>query len=203
MHTSIRFAQKSHLDSDRFCRPARSAVIAALLTVPALGGCHQAKYEVVPGSQATLQLTSSSFRDGRIPKVYTCDGADTSPQLAWTAPPPATKSLALILIDPDAPMGAFVHWVLYNLPPTTQALPEGLPKQAQLPDGSRQGQNDFPKTGYGGPCPPGSSAHHYAFVLYAVDTKLDLPADATRKEVEGALKGHVLAHGELVARYSH
>ena len=203
MRTSIRFARKSLFNAGSFFRTARGVATAILLTVPALGGCHQAKYEVVPGGQVTLQLTSSSFRDGRIPKVYTCDGADTSPQLAWSAPPAATKSLALMVIDPDTPMGAFVHWVLYNLPPTTQALPEGVPKQPQLPDGSRQGQNDFPKTGYGGPCPPGSSAHHYVFVLYAVDTKLNLPPEATGKEVEAALKGHVLAHGELVARFSH
>jgi len=201
MRTSIQFAQKSHLNSGPFCRTARSAATAILLTVPALGGCHQAKYEVVPGGQATLQLTSSSFRDGNIPKAYTCDGSDTSPQLAWTAPPAATKSLALIAIDPDAPQGTFVHWVLFDLPPMTQSLPEGLPPQSQLPDGSRQGVNDFPKTGYGGPCPPRNSTHRYIFVLYAVDTKLNLPPGATRKQVEEALRGHVLAHGELIGRY--
>lgn len=148
-----------------------------------------------------MQMTTTSFRDGRIPKNFTCDGADRSPQLAWSAPPVATKSLALIVADPDAPIGTFVHWVLYNLPATTRELPEGLPKQAELGDGSRQGQNDFSKTGYGGPCPPRGSTHRYFFELYALDAPLNLPAGATRRQVEQAMEGHVLARGELIARY--
>lgn len=179
----------------------KTLATAVLLNLVALSGCHKAAQEVVAGGQATLQLTSSSIPDGSIPRAYTCDGADTSPRLSWTAPPPTTKSLALIVIDPDAPQGTFVHWVLYNLPASTRELPEGLPGQEQLPDGSRQGLNDFPKMGYGGPCPPRNSRHRYLFILYAVDTKLDLPPGVTRKQVEEALKGHVVAHGELTARY--
>ncbi|MGA7858031.1 MAG: YbhB/YbcL family Raf kinase inhibitor-like protein [Terracidiphilus sp.] len=178
------------------------AATALLLLVPVLASCHRAGSVVAAGGQTRLQLTSTSFREGRIPRVYTCDGNDTSPELAWSAPPAATKSFALIAIDPDAPMGTFVHWVLYNLPPSARELPEGMPKQGQFADGTKQGQNDFPRTGYGGPCPPRSSTHRYIFVLYALDTMLDLPAGATRAQIEESIKGHIVAHGELAARYS-
>jgi Raf kinase inhibitor-like YbhB/YbcL family protein len=148
-----------------------------------------------------LELTSASFAAGQIPAKFTCDGSDTSPALAWGTPPATTESFALIVFDPDAPAGEFVHWVVYNLPAEKRELAEGLPKQEQLPDGARQGMNDFGKTGYGGPCPPGKSTHRYVFVLYAVDTKLNLPRGATREQVEKALKGHILARGELIGRY--
>ncbi len=150
----------------------------------------------------TMELSSSSFQEGRIQKQFTCDGADASPRLTWTAPPAAARSLALLMTDPDAPSGTFTHWVLYDLPAGTRALDEGLPKQEQLPDGSRQGRNDFGRSGYGGPCPPRNAVHRYVFALYALDAKLGLPPGATRKQVEEALKGHVLARGELTARYS-
>jgi hypothetical protein len=153
--------------------------------------------------KATLNLTSSSFQAGEIPKKFTCDDAETSPALAWTAPPAGTQSLALIVVDRDAPFGSFVHWVLYDMPAGKRELPEGLPKLEQLPDGSRQGQNDFDKPGYGGPCPPGKSPHRYVFALYALDSRLNLPAGATRREVEDAMRGHILAHGEMIVRYHH
>jgi Raf kinase inhibitor-like YbhB/YbcL family protein len=148
----------------------------------------------------TLELTTASFRGGEIPKKFTCDGADASPQLSWSEPPAGTRSLALIVVDPDAAMGSFVHWVLYDLPAEKHQLPEGVPTQEQLPDGSRQGRNDFDKIGYAGPCPPAGS-HHYVFTLYALDSKLNLPAGATRKQVEDALKNHVLARGEMIGQY--
>ena len=149
-----------------------------------------------------MQLTSSSFKvDGRIPKQFTCDGADSSPHLAWTAPPAATKSLALTATDPDAPSGAWVHWVLYNLPAATRELPSGLDKDAQLADSSRQGRNDFGRLGYGGPCPPRGTTHRYFFRLYALDTALDLPPGATVDQLEAAMQRHILAHAELMARY--
>jgi Raf kinase inhibitor-like YbhB/YbcL family protein len=182
-------------------KSARTLAFAVLLNPAAFLGCRQAAQDVVAGGPPSLQLTSPSFHDGAIPRAYTCDGSDTSPKLSWTAPPATTKSLALIVIDPDAPQGTFVHWVLYNLPPSTRELPEGLPAQPQLPDGSRHGLNDFPKIGYGGPCPPKNSRHRYRFILYAVDTKLDLPSGISRKQVEEALKGHILAYGELRALY--
>lgn len=150
----------------------------------------------------TLILTSSSIRSGNIGKQCTCDGAETSPALAWTAPPAKAQSFALIVIDRDAffGFGSFTHWLLYNLPAETRELPEGLPKQEQLADGSRQGQNDFDKPGYAGPCPP-TSVHRYVFTLYALDSKLNLPAGATKEQVESALKGHILARGQLIGRY--
>jgi len=148
-----------------------------------------------------MELTSSSFQDGRIPKQFTCDGADSSPHLAWTAPPATTKSLALLVTDPDAPVGTWVHWVLYNLPATARDLPIGVQKAQYFGDGSRQGRNDFGKIGYGGPCPPPGTNHRYFFRLYALDIELNLSPGATRDQLEAAIQGHILAHGELIARY--
>jgi len=148
-----------------------------------------------------MNLTSTSFQGSQIPARFTCSGAGISPQLAWNAPPAGTASFALLVTDPDAPRGTFVHWVLYDLPAGTRALPEGLAALGQLEDGSRQGRNDFGEIGYGGPCPPPGSPHHYHFMLYALDAKLNLAAGATRAQVEAAMQGHILAHGELVGLY--
>ena len=176
------------------------ALLAGLLLVLAtLPGCRGSA--TLGKGTPTLALTSTSFSEKEFPKRFTCDGADSSPELAWTAPPPATQSFTLIVVDRDAPLGSFVHWVLYDLPPDKRELPESLPKQAMLPDGSRQGLNDFEKPGYGGPCPPRKKAHRYIFALYAVDSKLNLPTGSTRREVEDALRGHILAHGVLIGRY--
>src|SRR5216683_6772325 len=123
----------------------------------------------------SLQLTTSAFpSQGTIPKKFTCDGSDVSPPLAWSGAPPGTRSFALIVDDPDAPVGTWVHWVLYDLPANTKELAEGVPKQEQLSNGARQGRNDFRKIGYGGPCPPPGKPHRYFFKLYALDKKLDL-----------------------------
>jgi Raf kinase inhibitor-like YbhB/YbcL family protein len=178
-------------------------VAASLLVVPAgLTGC-RGTTKIVDG-QPTLNLASSSFHGGEISKQCTCDGVEASPELSWAAPPVGTQSFALIVFDEDSPFGSsFVHWVLYGLPADMRELPEGFPKQAQMVDGSRQGPNDFDKTGYAGPCPPGKSAHRYVFTLYALDSKLNLPGGATRKQVEKEAKGHVLAYGELIGRYQH
>jgi Raf kinase inhibitor-like YbhB/YbcL family protein len=177
---------------------------ALLLAFPSVTGCHGAQ-KPDPGAGApTIQLTTANFtNNGHIPASCTCDGANTSPALTWSAPPAATRSYALILDDPDAPAGTFVHWVFYNVPATAHSLPAGEPRLGQLADGSRQGRNDFGDTGYEGPCPPGHSPHHYQFVLYAVDTSLNLPAGATKHQVEEALKGHVVAEGKLVGVYNH
>lgn len=148
-----------------------------------------------------MNLTSTSFQGSQIPAKFTCSGAGISPQLAWSATPAGTASFALIVADPDAPRGTFVHWVLYDLPATVRALPEGLPGLGQLTDGSRQGRNDFGEVGYGGPCPPRGSAHHYHFTLYALDVKLNLPVGATRAQVEAAMQSHILARGELIGIY--
>jgi Raf kinase inhibitor-like YbhB/YbcL family protein len=144
-----------------------------------------------------MQLNSTSFQD-RIPSKFTCNGAGLSPQLAWSAPPAGTASFALIVTDPDAPGGTFVHWVLYDLPAGTRALTEGLP---QLPEGAHLGRNDFGNLGYGGPCPPHGAVHHYHFTLYALDAKLNLPEGATRAQVEAAMRGHILARGQLIGLF--
>ena len=150
----------------------------------------------------SLKLTSTAFQPGgTIPKKFTCDGPDVSPALAWSEAPAGTKSFALIMDDPDAPVGTWVHWVLYDLPAGMHELAEGVTKQEELPDGARQGRNDFRRIGYGGPCPPAGPAHRYFFKLYALDQKLGLKAGATKADVEKAMKGHILAQGELMGRY--
>src|SRR5258708_29814808 len=121
----------------------------------------------------SLHVTTSAFpSEGTIPKKFTCDGPDLSPPLAWLGAPPGTQSFALILDDPDAPVGTWVHWVLYDLPADTGELPEGVARQEQLASGARQGRNDFGKIGYSGPCPPPGKPHRYLFKLYALDAKL-------------------------------
>jgi Raf kinase inhibitor-like YbhB/YbcL family protein len=150
----------------------------------------------------SIELTSTAFQKGEaIPKPYTGDGVDQSPALRWSEPPPGTKSLALICDDPDAPRGTWVHWVLFNLPPQTRDLEESVPTTATLPSGAKQGKNDFGNIGYGGPAPPKGKPHHYFFKLYALSVSLDLPAGATKAELEKAMKGHILAEGELMGTY--
>lgn len=146
-------------------------------------------------------LTSTAFKEGAaIPSIYTCDGQDVSPPLAWSEPPTGIKSFALISDDPDAPMGTWVHWVVYNLLPSVRQLPEVFPMDGQLPDGTRQGKTDFGRTGYGGPCPP-SGTHRYFFKLYALDTTLSLAPGATAKQLEAAMRGHVVAEAQLMGTY--
>ncbi len=178
---------------------ASAFATAFLVTVAIFSGCHGAT--ALGQGKPDLKLASPSFANGEIPKRFTCDGDDTSPQLEWVAPPAATQSFALTVVDHDAPVGSFVHWVLYDLPPEARGLPEGVPKQRQLPDGSRQGQNDFDKIGYGGPCPPAGSSHRYTFSLCALDAKPNLAPGATQSQLENAVKGHILARGRLIARY--
>jgi Raf kinase inhibitor-like YbhB/YbcL family protein len=149
-----------------------------------------------------MKLSSPVFRnDGDIPSKYTCDGDDVSPPIAWSDVPADARSLALICDDPDAPKKDFSHWVIFNIPPKTGALPEHMAAKQELPDGSRQGKNDFGKVGYGGPCPP-SGRHHYRFTLYAVDRELSVPASSSRMDVEAALKGHVLDTVRLTGAYT-
>jgi Raf kinase inhibitor-like YbhB/YbcL family protein len=121
--------------------------------------------------------------------------------LAWTDPPAGTKSFSLIVDDPDAPAGTWIHWVLYDLPASATGLPENVPKENELSSGARQGRNDFRRTGYGGPCPPKGPAHRYFFKLYALDAKTNLKPGATKTDLEKAMKGHVLAEAHLIGRY--
>ncbi|MGQ9583809.1 MAG: YbhB/YbcL family Raf kinase inhibitor-like protein [Anaerolineae bacterium] len=152
--------------------------------------------------EMVLKIESPAFvSGGDIPKRYTCDGPDVSPPLTWAEPPAGTQSLALICDDPDAPVGTWVHWVIYRLPATARGLPEGVPARETLDDGSRQGKNDFRKVGYGGPCPPRGSKHRYFFRLYALDTVPALAPGATKAQLLKAMEGHILAQGELMGWY--
>jgi Raf kinase inhibitor-like YbhB/YbcL family protein len=168
----------------------RSAIIAgasmifiAAITALAAGG-------------AKMKVTSSAFQDGsNIPSKFSCDGPNTSPPLQISDVPAGAKSLALIVDDPDAPSGLFTHWVIWNISPQTTTIAEG-----NAPKGVH-GTNDFGKSGYGGPCPP-SGTHRYYFKVFALDRELDLPAGAKRGQLDAAMKGHVIAEGELVGRYT-
>ncbi|MEW5768638.1 MAG: YbhB/YbcL family Raf kinase inhibitor-like protein [bacterium] len=149
-----------------------------------------------------FELTSSAFVTGKpIPRKYTCDGEDISPPLQWSDPPQGTQSFALISDDPDAPMGTWVHWVLYNLPANRRTLPENITSDAELPDGSRHGKNSWRRLGYGGPCPPGGT-HRYFFKFYALDTVLNLASGASKDQLLQAMKGHILAQTELMGAYT-
>jgi Raf kinase inhibitor-like YbhB/YbcL family protein len=157
------------------------------------------------GSLMGPTITSSAFsQNGEIPAKYTCDGKDVSPPLAWSGLPAGTKSLALIMDDPDAPDPAapkmtWVHWVLYNIPLDATGLPEGV-KSGELPKGTKEGLNDWRRPGYGGPCPP-IGRHRYFHKLYALDVVLPELGKATKQDLERAMKGHVLASTELVGTY--
>lgn len=157
---------------------------------------------IVLGREANaMKLESSAFIDeGMVPSKYTCDGNDVSPPLAWSGVPSGTKSFALIADDPDAPMGTWVHWVVWNIPPSTTKLDEDIPTDRRLDDGMRQGLNDFKRPGYGGPCPPGGK-HRYFFKLYALDKEITLGDGAGKIDLQGAMKGHILAEAQLMGRY--
>ena len=155
-----------------------------------------------PAQSAPLSISSPSFTNGgEIPKKFSCDGPDVSPQLSWSEPPARTATFALLVDDPDAPAGNWNHWTIWNLPASVRSLPEGVGKSRRLPDGSQQGMNDFKKVGYNGPCPPANKPHHYHFQLFALDTKLTLTGDAGKPELEGAMKGHILAQAEWVGTF--
>jgi hypothetical protein len=152
--------------------------------------------------EMAIIVSSSAFQEGGvIPAKYTCDGNDVSPPLKWAPVPEGTKSIALISDDPDAPMGTWVHWVMWNIPAGVSELAEYVPPKPELPDGSRQGISNFRRCGYGGPCPP-SGVHRYYFKIYALDTMLDLPSSARKADLLKAMKGHILAEGQLMGKYS-
>jgi Raf kinase inhibitor-like YbhB/YbcL family protein len=160
-----------------------SAIVLAAIASFAAGG-------------AKMKITSSAFQQGaNIPSKFSCDGANTSPPFQISDVPSEAKSLILIVDDPDAPSGLFTHWAVWNISPQTSTIAEGgTPKGVQ-------GANDFGRSGYGGPCPP-SGTHRYYFKIFALDRELDLPFGAKRSQLEAAMKGHVIAQGELMGRYS-
>lgn len=159
-------------------------------------------YALHGGSSMPFVLESKAFANGgEIPRKYTCDGADPSPALNWKDIPAGTVSLALIADDPDAPAGTWTHWIIWNIPAKTTVLPESVPLVEVLDNGARQGRNDFKRIGYGGPCPPPGKPHRYFFKLFALDAKIDIKAGAGRKEMELAMKQHVLAQTEIMGIY--
>jgi Raf kinase inhibitor-like YbhB/YbcL family protein len=151
---------------------------------------------------STMQLSCEAFAEGgEIPAKFTCDDKNLSPTLKWSSAPAGTKSFALIVDDPDAPMGTWVHWVVYDLPATATEVGEGTPKTETIPAGAKQGINDFREIGYGGPCPPPGKPHRYMFKLYALDTALDLKPGATKKQLEKAMGKHILGQAQLMGTY--
>jgi hypothetical protein len=167
-------------------------------------GCRSTSAPAPQGEPGmTIQITSAAFTEGEpIPKKYTCDAEDVSPPLAWSGVPAGARSLALIADDPDAPVGTWVHWVIYDLPPSLSGLMEGIAKTPTVEGGGAQGNNDFRKVGYGGPCPPRGKPHRYFFKLYALDIPLGLQPGASKADVEKAMRGHILAQGQLIGTYS-
>ncbi len=180
----------------------RFAALLVLLPAVIGGGTLFAEEQTM-----SMKIASPAFADGgEIPRQYTCDGADLSPALRWEGVPAGTRSLVLIVDDPDAPNPAapkmtWVHWVVYNIPPSVAGLPEGA-DAASLPPGAREGLNDWKRAGWGGPCPP-VGRHRYYFKLYALDTELPDLGLATKNKVLQAMVGHVLAEAQLVGTYQH
>jgi Raf kinase inhibitor-like YbhB/YbcL family protein len=166
-----------------------------------LAACHRQTDLAQEYAHPSLEIKSADFvSGGTIPQRHTCDGADVSPPLQWSAPPAGTKSFALVMHDPDALID-FTHWLVFNISPSARSLVENASQQAAIHEGASDGMNDFDRFGYGGPCPPGNRPHRYMFHLYALDTRLDLPAGATRKALDSAIRGHVLAEGQITGIY--
>jgi hypothetical protein len=175
-----------------------------LLILAILSACQgkQPERQVPRGTEGALALESSAFEmEGTIPERYTCEGEDVSPPLSWSEPPAGAQSLVLICDDPDAPIGTWDHWVVFNIPASVRSLPEGVAADEMIEGVGTHGTNSWGRLGYGGPCPPEGPAHRYYFKLYALDTTLDLEPGADKKEIEKAMTGHILAQGQLMARY--
>jgi Raf kinase inhibitor-like YbhB/YbcL family protein len=177
-------------------------ILTVLVSILIIAGYILFSWPMQGGIAMAFELKSSAFQASRmIPKQYTCEGPDLSPALSWTDPPQGTRAFALIMDDPDAPMGTWVHWVLYDLPADTRELPEGVPTKETLSSGARQGTNDFRRVGYGGPCPPPGSPHRYFFKLYALDQMTGLKPRATKQQLLDAIKGHILGETQLMGQY--
>jgi Raf kinase inhibitor-like YbhB/YbcL family protein len=178
------------------------AGLAVAVTAFACGGGGGGELPALPEAPRDLVVSSSAFVPmGAIPVRYTCDGDNLSPPLSWFGAPKGAVSYALVMDDPDAPGGTFVHWVVYDLPAGTESLQEGVPAVDRLPGGGAQGKNSAGRTGYTGPCPPRGPAHHYRFTVYALDKALGLPPGASQSDVADAMAGHVVAWGQLVGTY--
>lgn len=178
---------------------ARALYNLVLVLVFICTGC------LMAGQQAaipSLSVTSPAFRDGgQIPVDHTCDGKNLSPPVAWSEVPAGTASIAFLVTDTDASGGSFVHWVVYNIPPGTRDFPAGGNGKSLLPAGSVEGTNDFGQAGYGGPCPPRGSPHHYHFTVYALDAPVSMAGAQDGRAFLRAMEGHILARGETVGMF--
>ena len=154
-------------------------------------------------AQSHLILSSPSIAPGAtMSRDLSCTGADRSPELAWSGAPKSTKAFALIVEDPDAPGGTFIHWVAYNIPASRTSLPAGVPQSAEIPGGGTNGINSFSHVGYNGPCPPPGKTHHYRFHLFALDSALSVGDGADAAAIESAIKGRVAAEAELTGTFN-
>lgn len=177
-------------------------IVALALIFSVESACARPHRSPQPGT-AVFSISSPVFSSGQtIPRRYTCSGKNISPQLQWGNPPVGTKSFALVVDDPDAPVGTFVHWVVYNLPPSIKGLAEKVSPGRALPRGALEGKNGFGHSGYGGPCPPPGKPHRYFFKLYALDTMLDLPTGPSKARLLKAIQGHVLGQAKLVGLFA-
>jgi len=189
----------ANFHSGAMCETSRAIAVSLVLAT-----CVWAGDAGAGDRPESFGLSSSAFKaNAAIPAQYACDGPDRSPALSWSGSPAATKSFALIADDPDAPVGTWVHWVLYDLPGDRNELPAGIPTDETVLGGAKQGVNDFRKVGYNGPCPPPGKPHRYFFKLYALDRSTGLKPRATKAEVLRAIEGHVLAQAELIGAYKH
>ena len=187
----------------RLARVLYITLLTLVFIVPSSGAADKQSSSQKEGSgMAKIVITSNAFLEGEtIPKKFTCDGEDISPQLSWSGIPDGAKELVLVCEDPDAPSSNWIHWVLYGLSPDKSGLAENVAKK-ETAAGAKQGKNDFGKIGYGGPCPPRGPAHRYFFRLYAIDVNLSLKPGATKKELTKGIDGHIVAHGELMGKYA-
>jgi len=192
----------------RFVEYARRLCVVFMIVI-CVNGCDSREEEKVKTAKedtgvktATLVVASPAFKEGELmPKEFTADGENVSPPLAWSNVPDDAKSIALVCEDPDAPRGTFVHWVIFNIDPKASGLPRAVPTAAMLQGGAQQGRNDFGKVGYGGPAPPAGPAHRYYFKVYALDAPLALESGAKKEDLLSEIEGHVLAEGQVMARY--
>ncbi|MFC1991128.1 YbhB/YbcL family Raf kinase inhibitor-like protein [Chloroflexota bacterium] len=191
----------SHLGKQCILLRVATLFTVAGLAIVSLLGCQHGEQPQKKG-EMVLTVSSPAFRKGdKIPSKYTCEGEDVSPEFTWSEPPTGTNSFVLVVDDPDAPGGVFTHWILFNVPADSLLLPEAVPAQDQLQNGSLQGKNDFGRIGYDGPCPPLGRPHRYQFTLYALDRSLDLKSGVSKKQVLDAMCDHILAQGQVTGTY--
>jgi len=180
----------------------RAYMKKAYLLLPAVLLIFSVSLSTFAKADSVFMITSPAITPGKtIPAVFTCKGRNISPPLSWSDPPAETKSLVLVVDDPDAPSGTFTHWIAWNLPPKAGSLPEGASGNAGMIK-MVEGINDFYRTGYGGPCPPPGLPHHYRFTLYALDTRINLSPRATRRRLDEAISGHVIKSAGFSAQFA-